>query len=66
MCVLCDKRLYKKDLIIFNENDWENDTERLMFQLHKKNICHRCHETLKKRGKNNESMKADIFGKKHS
>ena len=37
MCVLCDIRLYKKGLIIFNESDYENDTERLIFQMHKKN-----------------------------
>ena len=55
MYILCDTRLYKKGLKIFNESDYEIDVERLIFQVNKKNfIWHRCNKTSQKRGKNND------------
>ena len=66
MCILCDTRLYKKGLKIFNESDYEIDMERLIFQVNRKNfIRHRCHKRSKKRGKNSECryiQKAKFIG----
>ena len=64
MCILCDTRLYKKGLKIFNESDYEIDMERLIFQVNKK-ISFDI-DAIKDQKREVKTVNADIFRKQNS